>query len=254
MKAMSVSVTLLLSASAGLAQWSEPPSSSDALDVSNGTVLTASTPGIAPGPEAIFGADLGGPEPGTCFFPDIGLGGVGFVEVRTTSPAALTGVRLYAKNDGTLNFNRRAMRAFRVFADTDNNGTFETQVVNVAIDVSYTNEPNNLATQPEFLELAFSFASTTAAAWRFEFEQGVLIPPFEGMRVIEVDGFAAACYADCDTSTGVGVLDIFDFLCFGNRFSAGDPYACDCDVSTGPGVCDIFDFLCFGNAFNAGCP
>ncbi len=65
---------------------------------------------------------------------------------------------------------------------------------------------------------------------------------------------AGGCYADCDTSTGVGVLDIFDFLCFGNRFSAGDPYACDCDTSTGPLVCDIFDFLCFGNAFNAGCP
>ncbi len=62
------------------------------------------------------------------------------------------------------------------------------------------------------------------------------------------------CYADCDTSTGVGVLDIFDFLCFGNRFAAGDPYACDCDTTTGLGVCDIFDFLCFGNAFNAGCP
>ena len=65
---------------------------------------------------------------------------------------------------------------------------------------------------------------------------------------------SASCYADCDTSTGIGVLDIFDFLCFGNRFSAGDPYACDCDTSTGPNVCDIFDFLCFGNEFNAGCP
>ena len=67
-------------------------------------------------------------------------------------------------------------------------------------------------------------------------------------------GAPAVCYADCDTQSGPGVLDIFDFLCFGNRFSAGDPYACDCDTSTGPGVCDIFDFLCFGNAFNAGCP
>jgi hypothetical protein len=63
-----------------------------------------------------------------------------------------------------------------------------------------------------------------------------------------------ACYPDCDTQSGPGVLDIFDFLCFGNRFSANDPYACDCDTSTGLGVCDIFDFLCFGNAFSAGCP
>ncbi len=63
-----------------------------------------------------------------------------------------------------------------------------------------------------------------------------------------------SCYADCDTTTGPGILDIFDFLCFGNRFASNDPYACDCDTSTGPGVCDIFDFLCFGNAFSAGCP
>lgn len=62
------------------------------------------------------------------------------------------------------------------------------------------------------------------------------------------------CYADCDATTGPGVLDIFDFLCFGNKFDQRDPYACDCDLSTGPGVCDIFDFLCFGNAFSAGCP
>ncbi len=62
-----------------------------------------------------------------------------------------------------------------------------------------------------------------------------------------------SCYPDCDQSTGPGVLDIFDFLCFGNLFAAGDPYACDCDTTTGAGVCDIFDFLCFGNAFNVGC-
>ena len=62
-----------------------------------------------------------------------------------------------------------------------------------------------------------------------------------------------ACYPDCDTSTGPGVLDIFDFLCFGNRFAANDPYACNCDATTGPNTCDIFDFLCFGNAFSAGC-
>ncbi len=64
----------------------------------------------------------------------------------------------------------------------------------------------------------------------------------------------AGCYADCDQNTGAGTLDIFDFLCFGNRFSTGDGYACDCDQSTGPGVCDIFDFLCYGNAFAGGCP
>lgn len=36
-------------------------------------------------------------------------------------------------------------------------------------------------------------------------------------------GGAQPCYPDCDTSTGVGVLDIFDFLCFQNAFAAGCP-------------------------------
>jgi hypothetical protein len=65
---------------------------------------------------------------------------------------------------------------------------------------------------------------------------------------------SANCYPDCDSSTGRGVLDIFDFLCFQNRYSSGTPYACDCDTQTGGGVCDIFDFLCFQNEFAAGCP
>jgi hypothetical protein len=34
--------------------------------------------------------------------------------------------------------------------------------------------------------------------------------------VIEVVG--GQCYADCDSSTGIGALDLFDFLCFQGRF------------------------------------
>lgn len=62
------------------------------------------------------------------------------------------------------------------------------------------------------------------------------------------------CRADCDHSTGTGVLDVFDYLCFQNRYSDGDPWACNCDTSTGAGVCDVFDFLCFQEAFAGGCP
>lgn len=60
-------------------------------------------------------------------------------------------------------------------------------------------------------------------------------------------------YADCDNSTGPGVMDLFDFLCFIDSFIAGTAYACDCDNSTGPEGCDIFDFLCFQTAFVTGC-
>jgi len=57
------------------------------------------------------------------------------------------------------------------------------------------------------------------------------------------------CYADCDRSSGKGNLDVFDFLCFINKFNARDPYGnCDND-----GAFDLFDFLCFINHFTAGC-
>jgi hypothetical protein len=61
------------------------------------------------------------------------------------------------------------------------------------------------------------------------------------------------CYADCDTSTGAGVLDLYDVLCFQESFLAGDPYACDADTSTGAGVCDVFDFLAYMESFLEGC-
>ncbi|MCA9279583.1 MAG: hypothetical protein H6815_00865 [Phycisphaeraceae bacterium] len=54
------------------------------------------------------------------------------------------------------------------------------------------------------------------------------------------------CYADCDSS---GVLNIFDYICFGNAYANFDPYA-DCD---GSGSLNIFDYICFGNAYAAGC-
>ena len=65
---------------------------------------------------------------------------------------------------------------------------------------------------------------------------------------------SCTCYPDCDQSTGVGVLDLIDFICFGTSFVTGEPYACDCDTSTGLGVCDLLDFICFQTAFVAGCP
>jgi len=55
-----------------------------------------------------------------------------------------------------------------------------------------------------------------------------------------------SCAADLNAD---GVLDLFDFLEYVNRFNAGD-LAADC---TGDQVLDLFDFQCFVNLFNAGC-
>ena len=64
---------------------------------------------------------------------------------------------------------------------------------------------------------------------------------------------ASACYANCDGSTTAPVLNIADFVCFQQRFAAGDS-AANCDGSTTAPVLNIGDFVCFQQLFAAGCP
>jgi hypothetical protein len=62
-----------------------------------------------------------------------------------------------------------------------------------------------------------------------------------------------ACWANCDGSAALPVLNILDFNCFLNKFAAADPYA-NCDGSTTAPVLNVLDFNCFLNKFAAGCP
>jgi trimeric autotransporter adhesin len=71
-----------------------------------------------------------------------------------------------------------------------------------------------------------------------------------------------ACYANCDGSTSVPVLNVDDFTCFINQFGAGLalPHAqqvthyANCDGSTSAPVLNVDDFTCFISSFAAGCP
>jgi hypothetical protein len=63
----------------------------------------------------------------------------------------------------------------------------------------------------------------------------------------------AACYANCDGSTVAPVLNVNDFVCFQQRFAAGNAYA-NCDGSTVAPVLNVNDFVCFQQRFAAGCP
>jgi hypothetical protein len=63
----------------------------------------------------------------------------------------------------------------------------------------------------------------------------------------------AVCYANCDGSTAPPVLNVLDFNCFLNAFTAGQAYA-NCDGSTSPPVLNVLDFNCFINRFTGGCP
>jgi hypothetical protein len=63
---------------------------------------------------------------------------------------------------------------------------------------------------------------------------------------------SATCYPNCDNSTTPPILNIGDYVCFLNRFTAGSSYA-NCDGSTTPPVLNVGDFTCFLNRFTAGC-
>lgn len=65
-------------------------------------------------------------------------------------------------------------------------------------------------------------------------------------------GAYEACYPNCDGSRVAPILNVADFTCFLNRFSAADPYA-NCDGSTQPPTLNVSDFTCFVNAYSAGC-
>ncbi len=70
----------------------------------------------------------------------------------------------------------------------------------------------------------------------------IYLSDFAGDRVLRV----RSCYPNCETDAQ---LDLFDFICFVNKFNGQDRYA-DC---TGDKVLDLFDFLCFIGSYNAGC-
>jgi len=61
------------------------------------------------------------------------------------------------------------------------------------------------------------------------------------------------CYANCDLSTLPPILNVNDFICFNNRFAAGDSVA-NCDQSTIAPVLNVNDYICFNNLYATGCP
>ena len=65
--------------------------------------------------------------------------------------------------------------------------------------------------------------------------------------------FPSTCYANCDHSDVYPALNVNDFVCFINKFAAGDPYA-NCDGSTTPPILNANDFQRFLTAFSQGCP
>lgn len=203
-----IAALLVVLSAVASAQYTVPPTTTDPLDAASGVTVTAFTSGIFPHPNAAIGVNAGAPEPGHCFCPNVGLGNSSFIEVTTGPvPVVLTGGRLYGANDGAANGFKRAMGGFKLRADTDGDGSFETLAADVTIDPNYANQPGNAATLSNFLELTLSFPAIVSRRWRMEFVQGTGFSGiFEGVRIVEFDGIgnpacAASTYCTAGTST-----------------------------------------------------
>lgn len=131
---------------------------------------------------------------GVTFFDTGSAGSLGYVEFETASAVSLTGIHLFAASDGPSIGHRRSMSAFRLFSDTDNDGIYETELVNVSVNPDYSGAQgfDDLASADSALEAVFSFGRTvTASRFRYEVEQGVTYGPYAGVRLQEIDAIAA---------------------------------------------------------------
>jgi len=89
-------------------------------------------------------------------------------------------------------------------------------------------------------------------AKRFDSRENATPGNRPNLRITYTPPPPGSCYANCDGTTRPPCLNVLDFICFLNRFAAGDTYA-NCDQSTSPPVLNVLDFGCFLNRFGAGC-
>jgi subtilisin-like proprotein convertase family protein len=112
--------------------------------------------------------------------------------------------------------------------------------------------------KPQGSLAAFNGANASGA-WRLEasdcagMDTGMII----GFSLTLGGGGVSSCYANCDGSAQVPLLNVSDLTCFLSRFSAGcaSPQGCyaNCDGSTQAPFLNVQDFNCYLLKFSAGC-
>jgi hypothetical protein len=124
---------------------------------------------------------------------------------------------------------------------------------------SYDNDPNDASAQALWLDTPFNTvrapdgpgAANPVASWDGAGSNtGTYSIALTGACFGQSAG--ASCYANCDNTTNAPCLNVNDFVCFNNAYSAGSPYA-NCDASTIAPILNVNDFVCFNNAYSAGC-
>src|SRR5687767_14185336 len=90
------------------------PSTTDAWDTSNGTLVTASS-GLQTDsdPRDGFGAGFSSNDPGSIFFSDGKPSGfIHYIEWQTAAPVTLQSLRVFSQGDGAANNNAREFASF----------------------------------------------------------------------------------------------------------------------------------------------
>jgi hypothetical protein len=155
----------------------------------------ASVTGFSGGAQAgsSFDGSLEDPS-GVTFFDTGSAGSLGYLDFETATAVSLSGIHLFAASDGAGIGHRRSMSAFRFYSDTDNDGVYETLLVNVGVNPDYGGAQSfdDLASAEGALEAVFMFGRTvTASRFRYEVEQGVTYGPYAGVRLQEIDAITA---------------------------------------------------------------
>ncbi|WP_299773130.1 hypothetical protein [uncultured Pseudoteredinibacter sp.] len=179
-------ITLFFSAYS-LADGNPNTVSSDLFDLSQGTVVTNSDAFAAP--ESTF-SPTGTFEGGHTLMRAAGFAGSSFIEFRTSSRVSIGGFRLFAGSDFGVGV-RRAMSNFRLLADLDDNGSYETVVYDEAISPNYSSQAGNVATIAGQLDLTVLLPRNISSQnWRLETIQASS-GSFSEVRLMELDAIEA---------------------------------------------------------------
>ncbi len=180
-------ITLFFSAFS-LADGNPNTVSSDLFDLSQGTVVVNSDAFATP--ESTF-SPTGPFEGGHTLMRTGNPGDSSFIEFRTSGRVSIEGFRLFAGSDSGAG-TRRAMSNFRLLADLDNNGSYETVVYDEPISATYSLQPGNAATLAEQLDLTVMLPAVVSSQnWRLETIQASA-GAFSEVRLIELDAIAAS--------------------------------------------------------------
>ena len=170
------------------------PSTNDLWDISQGTVVTA-TSGLDPGSDGrdMFGGDFSGPpsEPGRTIFADGRPPGfVHYIQWQTPAPVAVGAFALFANGDGpTTSFP--AQREFAQFVLKAKSSPLATNYDLTLYTLVVTNHPYTLVDVADQALLVTNIVPVTAQYFRAEFTQYDAGNGYDGPRILELDGYAS---------------------------------------------------------------